>query len=378
VAIVVALVGGYLLFRGGGPLGGPPVTKSVILLQISDSTGDAVADALLVTDRGSAQAAAGKSAAVVIPSQMVVNMLGFGSQPFGGNMAQSVPAADKETVADVFGVDIDGVWRMDEITFAGLIDEIGGIKLTATAAVPAVTAPPTAAAVPAGAGKLTGGQAIAYGTYTAKGEPAIAQGKRFGQVVEGLLAALPTDADAMTAYLNHLGLVDNPALPDSRLSPILAALAASTQAGSFTANTLPLRTDGSNELDSQAAAPIVASLLGGALPAVSPGQVSRVLVENGTGDTGSQSQAVLGDAEAKLSNAGYTYLDGAAVARRATSVIEVDTQDRKAAAIQIAQALSIPEGSVQVVPGLASIGDVTVVLGEDWPALAGISLPTAN
>ncbi len=385
VAVVGACVGGYALFSGGGLLGSNP-TKSVVLLQLSDSTGNAAADALLVADRSTSagpgtsasKSASGHGAAVLIPSQMVVNTTGFGSQPFGGDMAQSVPAAGKDTIADTLGVSIDGVWRMDEVTFAGLIDEIGGIQVDTNTAIPAVNATPSAAPIPKGNDKLTGGQAVAYGTYTAKGEPLTAQSERFGQVVAGLLGALPTDADAITAYLNHLGIVDDPALPESKLSPILAALAAQEQSGAFTAKALPLRNDGSAEMDAQAAAPIVTSLLGGAVAAESPGQINRVLVEDGSGNSGIQSQTVRGAAQARLSNSGYTFIDGSAVARRATSVVEVGSGDKKDAAVQIAETLGLQADNVQVVSGMSTFSDVTVILGADWPHLAGVQLGSGN
>ncbi|MGH6656207.1 MAG: LCP family protein [Actinocrinis sp.] len=381
VAVVGAGVGGYVLFGGGGLLSNNP-TKSVVLLQLSDPTGNAAADALLVADRSpsasptsaAAKTVSGHGAAVLIPSQMVVNTTGFGSQPFGGNMAQSVPAAGKDTIADTLGVSIDGVWRMDEVTFAGLVDELGGIQVNTNTAVPAVNATPSAAAIPQGNDKLTGGQAVAYGTYAAKGESPTAQSQRFGQVVAGLLSALPTDSGAITAYLNHLGIVDDPSLPESKLSPILAVLAGQEQGGAFTAKVLPLRNDGSDAMDAQAAAPIVTSLLGGAVAAESPGQVNRVLVEDASGHTGLQSQTVRGAAQAKLENSGYTFIDGSSISRRATSVVEIGSGDKKDAAVQIAETLGLQAGNVQVVSGLSTFSDVTVILGADWPKAAGVQL----
>lgn len=383
-AVVGAAIGAYALFNGGSLIGGGGSAKSVILLQISDPSGNAVADALLVTDHsattgtGSSKTVTGKGAGVLIPSQMVVNSTGFGQQPFGGDMAHSIPAAGRDTVADALGVTIDGVWRMDEVTFAGLIDEIGGIQLNATVAVPAVTASPTAAAIPVGNQKLTGNQAVAYGIYAAKGEDPDAQIQRFGQVVSSLLAALPTDSAAITAYLNHLGIVDDPALPESKLSPILAALAAEQQAGAFTAKALPLRADGSNAMNVQAAAPIVSNLLGGALNTQNNGQVSRVLVEDASGHTGNASQIIRGAAQARLSNGGYTFIDGSTAAHRATSVVEVGSDGAKSAAAQVAATLGLDPNSVQVVPGMSTFADVTVLLGADWPKLANVNLSAAN
>jgi hypothetical protein len=376
---------------GGGALGSSGPTKSVIMLQISDSVGDAVGDALLVADRsaatpstaasGAAKPPSGTGAAVLIPSQMVVNTTGFGAQPFGGAMAQQIPAAGKDTVADVLGVSIDGVWRMDETTFAALIDELGGIQVTTNAAVPAATATaePTAPAFAAGAQKLTGAEALAYATYKAPGEAATAQAQRFGQVVAAVLAMMPPEATSITAELNHVGIIDDPSLPESKLSPILAALAIDQQASAFTVKALPLRADGSMELDYTAAAPIVNNLLGGALKAgAAAGQVSRVLVDDATGRSGSQSSYIRSAAQAKLSNAGYTFIDGSSMARRATSVVEIPSGSQHDAAVQIAETLGLPANDVQVVSGMSTIADVTVLLGADWPALAGVTVPAAT
>jgi hypothetical protein len=49
---------------------------------------------------------------------------------------------------------------------------------------------------------------------------------RFGQVMNALMAVMPTYSNSVEADLNQLGLIPDPALPISKLSPILAALAA--------------------------------------------------------------------------------------------------------------------------------------------------------
>jgi hypothetical protein len=103
-----------------------------------------------------------------------------------------------------------------------------------------------------------------------------------------------------------------------------------------------------------------------------------VLVEDASGHTGDQSAYVRAAAQAKLSNAGYTYIDGASVARRANSEVEVPTQSQHDAAVQVAATLGLPANDVQVVPGMSTIADVTVLLGADWPSLAGVSVPPAG
>jgi hypothetical protein len=375
VGLVAAGFGAYVALAGNPLTPAPTATQSVIMFQLRDPVGDAVGDALLVADDTAVNGGVtGHGAAVLIPSQLVVNTIAFGSQPFGGEMGNStpIPPAGADTVSDVLGVNIAGVWGMDETTFAALVDEMDGLPVTTTVAVPAGASRP---AVALGKETLTGAQAVAYAAYTVKGESAEAQTDRFGQVVAAMLAVLPTNPVVVTGYLNHLGIVNDPTLPESRLSPILGALAAEQQAGKFTVQPLPMRTDGSEELDYQAASPVVANLLGGVLKSGSAaGQLPRVLVEDGSGATGQASTILRSAAEAKLANAGYTEADGATAAARSTTVVEIASSDEQSAAQQVAQTLGLPSSDVRVVPNLSTVADVTVVLGADWPKLAGVPL----
>jgi anionic cell wall polymer biosynthesis LytR-Cps2A-Psr (LCP) family protein len=148
---------------------------------------------------------------------------------------------------------------MDETTFSIFVDEMGGVSLTTNASVPASTV--DSKGVPLGSVTLSGPQAVAYATYSAPGEAASAQATRFGQVVDALMAKLPTYSNSVQAYLNQLGLIPDPSLPLSKLSPILAALAAQQSAGKVTVAMLPLNADDS--LNASAASSVVSSLLGG-------------------------------------------------------------------------------------------------------------------
>ena len=145
----------------------------------------------------------------------------------------------------------------------------------------------------------SGVQAVAYATYEGTGEAATAQAVRFGQVLNALVAKIPTYSDSVQAYLNQLGLIPDPSLPVSKLSPILAALAAQQSAGRVTVATLPLTS--SDALNDSAAAKIVSTLLGGTAKAgASAGQAARVLVQNGTGASTSTSAQLMAVAQAKL------------------------------------------------------------------------------
>jgi hypothetical protein len=267
LALTVAGVGVYVWLGGSVPGLTSQATdaKSMILFRLDNSKGDAVGDALLVTDRNGTTngKASGSGAIVVIPSQMQIDSQGFGSSTFGGNMASEQPPAGADEVSSTFGVTPSGVRDMDETTFGIFVDELGGLSLTTNAAVPASTADPKG--VPLGSTTLTGVQAVAYATYSASGESPTAQAERFAQVMDALIAKLPPYANEVGAYLNLLGLIPDPSLPLSKLNPILAALAAQQHAGKVTVATLPL-TSG-DALNATAAASAVSQLLGGTVKA---------------------------------------------------------------------------------------------------------------
>jgi len=374
LGIVLALIGAgfgvYVWLGGSVPgLSTQVATKSMLLFRLDDTQGDSVGDALMVTNRGGSTtgSASGEGAIVVIPAQMQIDDQGFGDEPFGGDMASDQPPAGSDEVASTLGVTPDGVVTMDETTFGIFITNIGGITLTTNTAVPASTADPSGVAE--GTETLTGVQAVAYATYSASGEAATAQAARFGQVMNALMAKMPTDWISVRAYLNQLGLIPDPALPINKLSPILAALAAQQQAGRVTVATLPLTS--SDSLNATAAAEVVAKLLGGTTGAgASAGQAARVLVQNATGASTSGSGQLMAAAQAKLEDSGYTFNAGNVVATRAKTEVEVASSANQSLAEQVAASLGLSGSTVQVVSGLSSVDDVTVVLGQDWSSLS--------
>jgi len=371
LALAAAGVGVYMWLGGSVPglNSQAAATKSMILFRLDDAAGDSVGDALMVTKRGGSTdgTASGTGALVIIPAQMQIDDQGFGDQPFGGNMASDEPPAGSDEVAGALGVTPDGVWTMDETTFGIFVDELGGVSLTTNTAVPASTADPKG--VTQGTVTLSGAQAVAYATYTASGEAATAQAARFGQVLNALVANIPAYPVSVEAYLTNLGLIPDPSLPISKLGPILAALAAQQNAGRVTVATLPL-TSG-DALNATAAAAIVSKLLGGTAKAgASAGQAARVLVQNGTGASTSSSGKLTAAAQAKLENAGYTYNAGNTVATQSTTKVEVASSADQSLAEQVAASLGLSGSAVQVVSGLSSVDDVTVVLGQDWTSLS--------
>lgn len=373
LVLVGAGFGAYKVF-GGSSAATPAsaATKSLLLFQLDDADGNSIGDALMVTKRGGAQDgsdAGGTGAIVIIPAKMQIQS-DFGTQPFGGDMTGSPlqPPADDTEVAAILGVTPDGDMTMNETTFSIFVDELGGLAMTTNTAIPATTADPSG--VKEGLGSLTGAQAIAYATYQAPGESDSAQAVRFGQVVTALMTQMPTFGNAVTNQLNTLGLITKPSMPLSKLSPILAALAAQQAAGKVSEVVLPLSQDGTDSLNYTAAAPIVAKLLGGTMKAgASAGQAARVLVEDGTGASGTKAQQLISHAEAALQNGGYTFNGGTTVPEQANTVVEVSSSAQQSLAQEVASVLGLSGSTVKVVPGLAQVDDVTVVLGADWASL---------
>lgn len=380
IALAVVLVlagagfGAYSVFGGSGSA---PVaaaaTKSLLLFQLDDANGNSIGDALLVTKRGGGQdgsAVGGTGGIVIIPAKMQIQS-DFGAQPFGGDMTGSPlqPPADDTEVAATLGVTPDGDMTMNETTFAIFVDELGGLTVTTNTDIPATSADPSG--VKQGtAVTLSGAQTVAYATYQATGESDSAQAVRFGQVVSAMMAKMPTFGNAVSAQLNQLGLITKPSMPLTKLSPILAALAAQQAAGKVTEVVLPLSQDGTDSLNYTAATPIVAKFLGGTMPAgASAGQPARVLVENATGVTGSKAQQLISVAEADLQNGGYTYNAGDTAPEQAKTVVEVASSSQQSLAEQVASGLGLSGNTVKVVPGLAQVDDVTVVLGADWASV---------
>jgi acyl CoA:acetate/3-ketoacid CoA transferase alpha subunit len=95
-----------------------------------------------------------------------------------------------------------------------------------------------------------------------------------------------------------------------------------------------------------------------------------VLVQNGTGASASSSGQLMAVAQAKLDDAGYTYNAGNVVTTQAQTEVEVASSADQSLAEQVAASLGLSGSTVQVVSGLSSVDDVTVVLGQDWSSLS--------
>lgn len=371
-ALVLLVVGGgawYLLAKGGAA----KATQTTVLFQVKDTNGNAVGSVVLVADKTEVAGKSdpsGRGAAVLIPSELSVESAALDSQPFGGDMPSAAPAG-KDALTTLLGVDVDGVWSMDELTFAALLNNLIGVNVnvdpaSAAAVVDGSTGKPI---FQAGMQDMSGDKAAYYAVYHPKGESPDKQLARFGQVVQGMLAKIPHTASTTTAVLNSLAAVPDPALPNDRLAAILTALGAEEQGGRFAEQTLPVRSDGSGVMDLDKASVVVKSLLGGASMAKDNGGLTRVSVADGTGRQDTISSRAM--AQSKLVGSGYTPLDQGVVAQTPTTYVMVPAGDTSLGD-QVALALGLPNSAVRTAAFDTTLTDARVVLGADWTQIGQV------
>jgi hypothetical protein len=372
VALVLLVVGTGTWFLLGGD-SGAKATQTTVLLQVKNKDGNAVGNVVLVAAKTEVAGKAdphARGAALLIPSELTVESAALDSQPFGGAMPATSPAG-KDTLSSLIGVEVDGVWSMDSLTFASLLNNLIGVNVDVDpASAAAVLGPDGKPLFQAGKQDLTGDRAAYYATYRGKDEPLAHQLARFGQVVDGMLAKIPHQAATTAAVLDSLAAVPDPALPNDRLAAILTALGGEEQAKRFDQQPLPLRGDGSGVMDLDKASAVVKQLLGGASKAKDNGGLTRVSIADGTGRADTVTSRAMADS--KLLGGGYTPVDQGVVAQAPTTSILVPDQDAMSLGKQIALAMGLPDEAVRVSPFDTTLIDARVVLGADWTQLGQV------
>ncbi|GAA1978171.1 hypothetical protein [Catenulispora subtropica] len=372
VALVLLVVGGGAWFLLSGD-DKPKATQTTVLLQVKDTDGNAVGNVVLVaakTEVAGKTDPKARGAALLIPSELTVESTALDSQPFGGAMPTTSPAG-KDALSTLIGVDVDGVWSLDPLTFASLLNNLIGVKVDVDpASAAAILGPNGQPVFQPGPQDMTGDKAAYYATYRPKGEAPSKQLARFAQVVDGMLARMPHQAATTQAVLDSLAAVPDPALPNDRLAGILTALGGEEQGKRFDQQTLPLRGDGSGVMELDQASAVVKQLLGGAARAKDDGGLTRVSVADGTGRQDTVSSRAM--AGSKLLGTGYTPVDQGVVAPTPTTTVLVPNQDAMSLGKQVALAMGLPEGAVKVQPFDTTLTDARVVLGADWTQLGQV------
>ena len=371
LVVVMALVAvggvGYLVYAGKIPglsssdskatatAGGAAQKRDVVVVHLHD-TAKGGTSSLLLVDNTTAK----RGTTVLLPNSLVVTKDDGSSTTLAKSVDDDGSAGTRDALDTVLGTSIEGTWRLDTPYLQNLVDLVGGIEVDTDTTVPDPASKKGEALVNKGEDQsLSGKMAVAYATYRGEEEPQGAQLARFGQVVQGVLRKISTDAQAATVTVQTLAQILDPSLTDKDLGAFLAGLASLAKGGDYKTETLPVQKDGT--LSADAASGIVKTVLGGTAKSPDPDAAVRVSVRNASGKK-SDSE----DVRIVLLNGGFTVLDGGEVSstEARTSVTYADDADKNNA-VEVAKTLGLTESAVKK-SAEASSGDVTVVLGKDY------------
>ena len=336
-------------------------TQRTLLLQVQAPNGAAVASAVLAHDE-----LTGTGAAVLVPPQVLVEVAGTGSVPFGRALAAEPPAAVRDALSDLMGVTIDDTWVLAGPTLAALVDALGGVSVEVD--VP-VTQGATVLLSP-GPQVATGAQALALLSFSAAGEQEQARLARLQEVLDGLVNALPATPAELTTVLRGLGELSRTSADLPALAGLLVGLASDDEQGRLQYDVLPVvdqQAGGdvvSFRTDAAATTALVGRLLAGSVPEGVREGGNRVLVLNGVGTPG------LGESvRGKLVGAGLVFAgsDNAPTFDYAKTQVLVPerTAEGQALGERVAKALGLP--ALQI--GSQDFGtsaDVIVIVGRDY------------
>ncbi|MGW7383789.1 LCP family protein [Streptomyces sp. NPDC054794] len=373
LVVVLALVAaggvGYLWYAGKIPGLSSPGSKQgaatavgaqnrdVIVVHLHNTGKGGTSTALLVDNTTTKQ-----GSTVLLPNSLALS----GDDGSATTLAKSVDddgsSGTRDQLDTVLGTNIEGTWRLDTPYLQNLVELVGNIDIDTDADVPDPSAKKKGTGPLVHKGKdqtLSGKMAVAYATYRASGEADNAQLERFGQVMQGVLRKLSSDAQGATVTVQTLGQIIEPPLSDKNLGVFLAKLADLAKGGDYKTALLPVQNDGT--LSAQTSASVVKDILGGTAKSPDAGSAVRVSVQNATGikDRTDKARVV-------LLNGGFTFLEAgtASSAQAQSKVIYRDAADKENAT-EVAKTLGLPAGAVTK-GSVGSNADVSVILGQNY------------
>ncbi|MFF4114608.1 LCP family protein [Streptomyces sp. NPDC001714] len=373
LVVVLALVAvggvGYLWYAGKIPGLSSSATKGgtttpvaaqkrdVIVVHLHNTGGGGTSTVLLVDNTTTKQ-----GSTVLLPNSLALTDDDGTTTTLAKSVDDDGSSGTRDQLDTVLGTNIEGTWRLDTPYLQNLVDLVGNIDIDTNADVPDPDAKKKGEEPLVNQGKdqtLGGKAAVAYATYRASGEAQNAQLERFGQVMQGVLRKLSSDASAATTTVQTLAQILDPSLTDKDLGTFLAKLSNLAKDGDYKTALLPVQSDGT--LSAETSSSVVKDILGGTAKSPSAGSAVRVSVQNATGVKDDTEKA-----RVVLVNGGYTFLEGGtASGTQATSKVLYSDAADKANATEVAKTLGLGTGAVQ--KGTVGSGaDVSVVLGQDY------------
>ncbi|MDQ0961817.1 anionic cell wall polymer biosynthesis LytR-Cps2A-Psr (LCP) family protein [Streptomyces sp. B4I13] len=373
LVVVLALVAvggvGYLWYAGklpglssssdsgaGGTTAAAAQKRDVVVVHLHDTAGGGTSTALLVDNTTTKQ-----GTTVLLPNSLVLTQDDGTTTTLAKSVDDDGSDGTRGALDTVLGTSIQGTWRLDTPYLQNLVDLVGGIEVDTDTAVPGPNAKKGEAPLVAKGEKqtLSGKMAVAYATHRAEGEAQNAQLQRFGQVMQGVLRKVSSDAQGATVTVQTLAQILDPSLTDKDLGAFLAKLADLAKGGDYKTALLPVQADGT--LSAQASAGVVKGVLGGTAKSPDKDAAVSVFVQNASG-----AKANTEDARVVLLNGGFTFVEGGAPSgtKAASQVLYGDAAD-KANAVEVAKTLGLDADAVKK-GAVSGNADVAVVLGKDY------------
>ncbi|MFG2936095.1 LCP family protein [Streptomyces sp. NPDC048282] len=373
LAVVLALVAvggvGYLWYagkipglsssttKGGTTTSAAAQKRDVIVVHLHNTSGGGTSTALLVDNTTTKQ-----GSTVLLPNSLALTDDDGTTTTLAKSVGGDGSSGTRDQLDTVLGTNIEGTWRLDTPYLQNLVELVGNIDIDTNADVPDPDAKKKGEEPLVHKGKdqtLSGKAAVAYATYRASGEAQNAQLERFGQVMQGVLRKMSSDASAATVTVQTLAQILDPSLTDKDLGSFLAKLADLAKGGDYKTALLPVQNDGT--LSAETSSSVVKDILGGTAKSPTAGSAVRVSVQNATGVKGNTEKA-----RVVLVNGGYTFLEGGSASGTQTTskVLYADASDKENAT-EVAKTLGLD--AKDVAKGTVGSGaDVSVVLGQDY------------
>jgi hypothetical protein len=352
---------------GGKP---KPQGQTTLLLSVTNADGNAAETALLAHDDRTHH-----GVELLIPGRVLTEVCGFGNQQLGQIL--TLPNGQelmRTTVSSLLGgVTVDGSWLLTSEQLSKLVDAVGGITTDVDVNVIQQGAHGSRVLiVPQGTQQhLDGARAVAYAGYVRPGEDALANLVRLQNVVDGIEAALPRSASAVTRIVQSLGSGATSSLGASRLADVLVGLAADQRHNNVLPTSLPVikidsgSAQASYRVDTEQTASFVDANLSASLPASARVARKRVFVQNGVGTPGLAVSAC-----SRLVKAGFAFAGSGNAPNFDFTTSKVLVFDHSVASAElgnsVARSLRLPESDVAVSSTGQNVADVLVILGKDY------------
>jgi LytR cell envelope-related transcriptional attenuator/cell envelope-related transcriptional attenuator-like protein len=309
---------------------------------------------------------------VFLPSRVISEVCGFGTQQLGRIMA--LPDGERLSRAAVSsllnGVTVDGSWTLTTQQLAQLVDALGGVNVNVDTNVIKTINHRRVLLVQRGQQHLNGSRAVTYATYIAPREDSTGNLARLQQVLDGVLAALPASPARVSQVVGALGAHATSTIGVQRLGTFLTGLASDVKKNTVLPSELPVvKIDAGGQpsfrVDEGSTKSLVSSNLAESWPTAARGSQTQVLIQNGVGTPG-----LSGSACSRLVSAGFKVVGSGNADKfgyKTSKVLVFDSSIPSAElGARVARALHVSDNDVEVSDQPQSVADVIVILGKDY------------